>query len=188
MHEAHRLPEESQGAITDIMTRIRCIRVFNAFALVNGLQQLRDLLEKKTQHDEFTSKLKLVIIDSLGSLISPLLSSKQTMGHGVMLEVSRIMKAIAREHHIAFVVTNYAVTKVCSREVMPWPIANGHLCQDINASADLKPGLGEAWGYIPNSQLTFRQMSRTEKIEALLTKSTHNVRAFDCLVTELCLG
>jgi RAD51-like protein 3 len=113
MHEAHRLPDEPKMAIADIMTRIRCIRVFNAFSLINGLQQLRDLLEKTgCDEDPFASKLKLVVIDSLGSLISPILGSKQTMGHGIMIEISRIMKAIAREHHIAFLVTNYAVARV----------------------------------------------------------------------------
>lgn len=49
--------------------------------------------------------MKLLIVDSINSLISPILGGGQTHGHMVMMELGRVMKQIAVKHNIACIVS-----------------------------------------------------------------------------------
>jgi len=109
--------------------------------------------------------VKMLVIDSIGTLLSPILSTKQHSGRGLLTEISRLMKKIAQNHNIAFVVTNYAVGSA--------PGANR------DQSTRLKAGLGEAWSYVPHSQIFLRHQQSNDEhkgISATLSRSTRNVR------------
>ena len=50
--------------------------------------------------------MKLLIVDSINSLISPILGGGQTHGHMLMMELGRVIKQIAVKHNIACIVSN----------------------------------------------------------------------------------
>jgi hypothetical protein len=73
--------------------------------LLDLLERLRVELEGK--QSETFKRLRVIIIDSLGSLLGAVLGGQQgTFGHSMMMNVSRIMKSMASEYNIAFVVRN----------------------------------------------------------------------------------
>ena len=49
--------------------------------------------------------MKLLIVDGINSLISPILGGGQAQGHMLMMEIGRILKKIAVKHNIACIVS-----------------------------------------------------------------------------------
>ena len=49
--------------------------------------------------------MKLLILDSITPLISPILGGGQAQGHMLMMEIGRILKRLAFEHNIVTVVS-----------------------------------------------------------------------------------
>jgi len=93
----------------EVLSRIICFRVFDIFHLMQMLEQLKIQLENQTGYGQ---NLRLIIIDSLGSLISPILVNNPlvgTMGHTLMASLSRSIKFLAAEYNIAFLTTNFTV-------------------------------------------------------------------------------
>ncbi|KAI3811619.1 hypothetical protein L1987_21345 [Smallanthus sonchifolius] len=117
------------GIIQQAMRNIECHAVFDIYALLNVLHQLKSTLESQDGY-----KVRLVIIDSVSSLIAPLLGGGNAQGHALMVSVGYLLKKLADRHNIAVVVTNHMV----SGEV-----------------GNLKPALGESWKNIPHVRLQF---------------------------------
>jgi len=121
----------------DSMKRIRCFKPGDAFKLLSTLEHIHEQLTTPTFEDNYFSNLRLIIIDSLASVISTLLSM-QTAGHSIMVSLARMLKVLATEQNILILYTNFTVS--ADKETVS------------------KPALGETWSYVPDFQLSLEEM------------------------------
>ncbi|KAK8728549.1 hypothetical protein OTU49_009011, partial [Cherax quadricarinatus] len=88
-------------------------------------------------------KTKLVIVDSLPSILMPLLGGRQKQGWGIINELAAVLKSLASEQQAAVVVVNNVVqanfNSVKNR---------GH-----NSESNWKPALGRFWAHVPHIRL-----------------------------------
>jgi RecA/RadA recombinase len=94
--------EEKKRHFREVFSRIRIFKAFDIFTFFNILFQLKELLEKKTS--DFGFNLKMIIIDSLATLLAQNLVQKQLLGHAMMSETARYLKIFALDHQIAVLV------------------------------------------------------------------------------------
>ena len=85
------------------------------------------------------SNVSVLIIDSVASLLSPLLGKGQSQGYIQMFETIGKITGLMRAHSFCTIVTNYAV-------------------KSSDVSAQLKPALGEYWSVLPTQRLFFDRM------------------------------
>ncbi|NWW80853.1 RA51D protein, partial [Climacteris rufus] len=88
-----------------------------------------------------TGPLKMVLLDSVSAVISPLLGGRQSEGLGLMMLLSRELKSLAREFSLAVVVTNQ-VTRDSS-------------------TGQLKPALGRSWSFVPSTRVLLESREGT---------------------------
>lgn len=113
------------------MRNIECHAVFDIYTLLDHLHQLKSNLKSETGYE-----IGLIIIDSISSLIGPVLGGSNAQGHALMVSVGYLLKELAHQHNIAVLVTNHMVG---------------------GEGGSLKAALGESWKNIPHVQL---QLSR----------------------------
>ncbi|PWA59538.1 Rad51 domain-containing protein [Artemisia annua] len=123
------LPDEVDGNLQQAMKNIECHSVFDIYALLNVLRQLKLNLKSQTGY-----QVRLIIIDSISSLISPILGGSNAQGHALMVSIGYLLKELADRHNIAVVVTNHMVS---------------------GEGGTLKPALGESWKNVPHVRLQF---------------------------------
>ncbi|KAJ3694229.1 hypothetical protein LUZ60_009709 [Juncus effusus] len=138
--------EANERRLERIMSNIHCQMVFDVFALLDFLNQLElGLKHNKEKIEGCNSKLCLLIIDSISSLVAPILGGKNSHGRSILATIGIMLKQLAHEHNIAILVTNYMVGA---------------------EMGSLKPALGESWKIIPHLRILigFRTNYRTAKI------------------------
>ncbi|XP_047322228.1 DNA repair protein RAD51 homolog 4 [Impatiens glandulifera] len=113
----------------NIMERITCYSVFDIFNLMNVLHQLGSNLRSQLRS---SNEMRLLIIDSVSSLISPTLGGSASQGHALMVSAGVFLKKLAFEHNLSILVTNHMVG------------GEGGIS---------KPALGENWKSIPHVRL-----------------------------------
>ncbi|KAL6060743.1 DNA repair protein rad51d, variant 2 [Balamuthia mandrillaris] len=100
-----------------------------------------------------SNNLRLIIIDSLAAVLSPLLGT-QPFGNSMMQSITLKLRAMAQHYNLAILTTNYTVSG-----------------SEQEARA-IKPALGERWRYAPHSQLFLEaSFSSLDERVATLTKS-----------------
>ncbi|XP_074635022.1 DNA repair protein RAD51 homolog 4-like [Acropora palmata] len=152
--------------IHKILSRISVIQAFDIFSMLEALESVRQRLVSEIE-DEKTLQLRLVIVDCLAAVVSPVLGGQQIHGHSLMVNLSRILKSLAVEHSLAVVITNNVVAD------SSW-----------SSPFSTKPALGPTWGHVPSTRVfiqTQTEGSETNRI-ATITKSSrqklHLSRAF----------
>jgi len=140
---------ESQEVQVAALNRVECMKCFDVFSLLDALHALYEGV--KNNERNFHNQLKLVVIDSLGALISPVLGGKQSQGHALMISTMRLLKDMATRFHIAILITNYVVGAERGRH---------------------KAALGETWPYGPNTSLMLELQSTGASHRAVLIKSS----------------
>ncbi|XP_067032361.1 DNA repair protein RAD51 homolog 4-like isoform X2 [Acropora muricata] len=142
--------------IHKILSRISVIQAFDIFSMLEALESVRQRLVSETE-DEKTLQLRLVIVDCLAAVVSPVLGGQQIHGHSLMVNLSRILKSLAVEHALAVVITNNVVAD------SSW-----------SSPFSTKPALGPTWGHVPNTRVFIQKQtegSETNRI-ATITKSS----------------
>ncbi|XP_024975131.1 DNA repair protein RAD51 homolog 4 isoform X2 [Cynara cardunculus var. scolymus] len=119
------------GILQQAMRNIECHAVFDVYALLNVLHQQKLKLKSQTGY-----QVRLIIVDSISSLIAPILGGSNAHGHALMVSVGYLLKELADRHNIAVVVTNHMVG---------------------GEGGTLKPALGESWKNIPHVRLQLSQ-------------------------------
>ncbi|KAF3329973.1 DNA repair protein RAD51 4 isoform X1 [Carex littledalei] len=122
--------EEKERRLQMIMSNIYCQSVFDIFSLLDLLHHVESTLKHTVKLGG--SKLCLLIIDSVSSLIAPIIGGKNSQGWCMMASVGVLLKKIAYEHNISVLVTNHMVG---------------------GENGTLKPALGESWKCIPHVRL-----------------------------------
>ncbi|KAI7733449.1 hypothetical protein M8C21_014508, partial [Ambrosia artemisiifolia] len=89
------------GILQQALRNIECHAVFDIYALLNVLHQLQLNLESQAGY-----KVRLIIIDSISSLIAPILGGNNAQGHALMVSVGYLLKKLADRQNIAVVVSN----------------------------------------------------------------------------------
>ncbi|XP_077996230.1 DNA repair protein RAD51 homolog 4-like [Glandiceps talaboti] len=123
-------------------SRIRCISAFDVFEVIQILEETRSAFISASE--SFYTSLKLVILDCVAAVISPILGGQQTEGHLLMTHVSRILLTLAVDHALAIVVTNNMVQK-------GWD----------GGSGGTKPALGKYWVNVPHSRVVLAEGTAT---------------------------
>ncbi|CAN1230779.1 DNA repair protein RAD51 homolog 4 [Linum grandiflorum] len=91
------------------------------------------LSQESKEEEEDCMATRLLIIDSISSLITPILGGTSSQGRALMTSLGFLLKKLAHEHNIAVLVTNHMV--------------------GAGEGGSLKPALGESWKSIPHVRL-----------------------------------
>ncbi|KAM7443596.1 DNA repair protein rad51d [Porites harrisoni] len=143
--------------VCDILSRISVIQAFDIFSVVDVLEGVKQKLNTEENDDEI-QHLRMIIVDSVAAVVSPILGGQQIHGHSLMVNLSRILKSLAVEHSVAVVITNNVVT------------------DSSKSSFSTKPALGPTWAHVPNTRLFIQrspisQVDGTERIATVIKSS-----------------
>ncbi|XP_004870696.1 DNA repair protein RAD51 homolog 4 isoform X2 [Heterocephalus glaber] len=119
--------EEQAGALQ----RIQVAHAFDIFRMLDELQDLRGAVAQQVTGSSGT--VKVVVVDSVTAVVSPLLGGQQREGLALMMQLARELKTLARDLGIAVLVTN-------------------HMTRDRD-SGRLKPALGRSWSFVPSTRV-----------------------------------
>ncbi|CAN6442493.1 unnamed protein product [Victoria cruziana] len=120
---------EKERCFTRVMKSILCRPVFDILELSEVLHQIEITLASQVESQH--TKMRLLIIDSVSSLIAPILGRNST-GHSAMVSIGYLLKRLAIEYNVAVLVTNHMVG---------------------GEGGILKPALGESWKRLPHIRL-----------------------------------
>ncbi|XP_049628424.1 DNA repair protein RAD51 homolog 4 isoform X1 [Suncus etruscus] len=120
--------EEEQAAA---LQRIQVARAFDIFHLFGILQDLRGAVSQ--QVSDSSGMVKVVIVDSVAAVASPLLGGQQREGLALIMQLAQELKILAWDLGLAVVVTN-------------------HVTRDRD-TGKLKPALGRSWSFVPNTRI-----------------------------------
>ncbi|RLM84364.1 hypothetical protein C2845_PM04G10790 [Panicum miliaceum] len=142
--------QPKDARLKSVMRSIICESVFDIFALFEVLHQLEvSLLNDKVNNGG--SKVCLLIIDSISSLLAPIIGGKYPQGRSMMISVAVILKKLADEHNLSVLVTNHMVSA-----------GNGAV----------KPALGESWKAVPHVRLMLSRECQNNICTATVLKHT----------------
>ncbi|XP_010521813.1 PREDICTED: DNA repair protein RAD51 homolog 4 [Tarenaya hassleriana] len=116
----------------EVMSRISCQPVYDIFTMFDELQRL-EFTSRSQTNKESEYRLRLLVIDSISSLITPILGGNGSQGRALMVAAGYLLKKLAHEHNIAVLVTNHTV-------------GGGE-------GGNAKPALGQTWKSIPHVRL-----------------------------------
>ncbi|GFS30663.1 RmlC-like cupins superfamily protein [Actinidia rufa] len=100
---------------------------------------------------ETCGQVRLLIVDSISSLITPVLGGSGSHGHALMISAGSFLKRLAHEHNLAVLIF---LSPGSGRNLMAKAVTNHVVGGEGGA---LKPALGESWKSIPHVRL---QLSR----------------------------
>lgn len=141
--------EARERRLKRIMSNILCSSVFDIFALLDVLHQLEFTLKHQVKSGD--TKICLLIIDSISSLLTPILGGKGSEGRLLMVSTGIILKKLANEHNLSVLVTNHMVS---------------------GEGGILKPALGESWKSIPHVRLQLSYDQGSNICNASILKHT----------------
>jgi RecA/RadA recombinase len=125
----------------------------DAFAATRALDQIAsarfcDDADAVPWRGDGTAPLGLVVVDSLGALMSPLvsLSTPHAVGQGMLGQVARQLKSIAVENNAVVLAVNYSLH-------------------------DGMPALGRAWRFVANERLLLERSPGSPHVRATLTRA-----------------
>ncbi|KAK9157922.1 hypothetical protein Scep_004496 [Stephania cephalantha] len=162
------------GILERIMANILCKSVFDIFELFDTLDQLQTKLRDQARSSDH--KVRLLVIDSISSVISPILGGNMAYGillleisthkrRSLMISAGFLLKRIAYEHNLSVLVTNHMV--------------GGNV-------GSLKPALGESWKGVAHTRLLLSRVNRTNKCSISVLKHPSMARgnSVDFLIPE----
>ncbi|XP_039689473.1 DNA repair protein RAD51 homolog 4 isoform X3 [Medicago truncatula] len=126
----------------NILDRIICYPVFDVYQMFDLLHQLKINLRSQVFIDIVKSdhQVQVLIVDSISSLITPILRGNGPQGHALMISSGFLLKQLAHEHNIAVLVTNHVVG---------------------GDDGNPKPALGESWKSVPHVRLLLSRDCRS---------------------------
>ncbi|KGN47440.2 DNA repair protein RAD51 homolog 4 isoform X3 [Cucumis sativus] len=153
-----------QSMLQRVMTSISCHSVFNIFALFDVLHQLEFNLRSQTCKGD--RRVQLLIIDSISSLITPILGGSSSQGHALMISAGTLLKKIAHEHNIAVLVISYLKILQLQHGFLS-TVTNHTVGGDRGTS---KPALGESWKSVPHVRLQLSRDAGSNVCQASILK------------------
>lgn len=156
--------DDDQEIDIHVLSRISVFQAFDIFSMIEALESVRQSLSNEGE-DANIPHLKLIIVDCLAAVVSPILGGQQIHGHSLMVKLSRILNSLAFEHSVAVVITNNVVTDSSKL-----------------SSFSVKPALGPTWAHVPNTRLFIQKQIGTSESKriATVTKSTRQKVQVSC--------
>ncbi|XP_006305443.2 DNA repair protein RAD51 homolog 4 [Capsella rubella] len=136
-----------------VISRISCHTVYDIYTMLEILQGLDVTLRSQVQTNVNEQRLRLLVVDSISSLITPILGGSGSQGRALMVAVGYMLKKLAHEHSIAILVTNHTVG------------AGGE-------GVKTKPALGETWKSIPHVRLMLSRDHKNSNCTISILKHT----------------
>lgn len=127
----------SETTIAAALQRVHCAKTFDLYDLLDLLESIKASIDAGTE--AFYSSLKLIVVDSVTSVLAPLLGGKQSEGQGMMVHLARSLKSLAADYSIAVVVCNNMVR---------------------GERGEPKPALGRTWLSVPHTRIQLRVEGR----------------------------
>ena len=121
--------EERERVLANIHV-VRLYDLFDAFQLLDALG-----VEYAMRNHRGIKESRVLIVDSLSSLISPHLGAGTGLGYALMIALAHSIRKLAHAHRVAVLSTNHLVK------------------QDVNETKHAVPALGEGWVYQPHTRL-----------------------------------
>ncbi|KAF2882983.1 hypothetical protein ILUMI_23211 [Ignelater luminosus] len=157
MLDAEKLPADQIG---NIMSRILVKQINTKYELLNCLYSIQKEIDEGLT-------LRLIIIDSLPPLFYQ--TEESAKNYGVMNQFVNIMRFLAREYHLAFIVTN------C---ITIWYEGDFSMEKAITE----KLGLGRYWLSIANFRIMIKQTQEICKYGLNIVKSNKLPKGVNCTV------
>ncbi|XP_012359070.2 DNA repair protein RAD51 homolog 4 isoform X3 [Nomascus leucogenys] len=153
--------EEKQA---EALQRIQVVHAFDIFQMLDVLQELRATVAQQVTSSSGT--VKVVVVDSVTAVVSPLLGGQQREGLALMMQLAQELKTLALDLGMAVVVTN-------------------HITRDRD-SGRLKPALGRSWSFVPRTRILLDTIEGAGasggRRMACLTKSSRQPTGFQEMV------
>ncbi|GER39205.1 DNA repair protein RAD51 homolog 4 [Striga asiatica] len=118
---------EIKKTVQQVMSSIVCHSIFDMFTLLDMLRQLKNNLTSQVG-----CQVRMLIIDSLSSLIAPILGGGGVHGHALMLTTGFLLKELANEHNLSVLVAAFILSFVLASMKHSYLQINSH-----NDSEDL---------------------------------------------------
>ncbi|XP_004345403.2 hypothetical protein CAOG_05813 [Capsaspora owczarzaki ATCC 30864] len=141
--------------LTTTLEKIRVVFVHDLHSLLTVLEELLQHLQ--AQDDQVILASKLIVIDSIASVISPVIGT-QLRGHALTTRLARLLKVIAMDHAMGVLVTNYTVGQ-----------------HDRDADGGKRAALGQTWTHVPSTQILLGWGSLPTK-SAASSSATRRIR------------
>ncbi|CAN9501073.1 unnamed protein product [Ophioblennius macclurei] len=143
----------------EALQRIRIFRAFEIYPLLDCLHGLRGGPLQQASIGGGGGSVKVLIVDSVSAVLTPLLGGKQSEGMSLMTQVAGVLKTLAKDFNVAVLVTNH-VTR--------------------SAGGEVQPGLGASWSHVPRTRVLLERVEGSSLRRATLVKSSRQ----PCLLTE----
>ncbi|CAN6890740.1 unnamed protein product [Brassica oleracea] len=147
-----------------VLSRISCHTVYDIYTMFDTLQGLEVALRSQVQMNVNEYRLRLLVVDSISSTITPILGGSGSQGRALMVALGYMLKKLAHEHNIAVLVTNHTV--------------------GAGESGKTKPALGETWKSIPHVRLMLSRDNRNSNCTISILKHTSMVRTYTRLTNQ----
>ncbi|XP_065830808.1 DNA repair protein RAD51 homolog 4-like [Oscarella lobularis] len=142
------VPEVDEAKVNDVLRRVRCIEAHGIFRVIEILEEVGTKMIQ-IPSDSFYDNLKLIIIDSVAAVTSPILGGQQIQGHKLMMDMARLFKILATEFNLIVMCTNNVV---------------------YGNDGEVRPSLGKTWSHVPSTRLLLEMTS--SRRTASITKSS----------------
>ena len=169
----------SAGALLPLLPSLQNLSVValhDAHGLLALLHSVSASLQRAEQQPQSAGAagLRLLIVDSVASLLSPVLGGRgaQHRGHALLSSIAHALHAVAQQQRLAVLLTNNTTANVGRREAE-------------EATAAVHAALGESWRCVADTRLELT-VDRAEA-EAEAAQSSGSSRAATrCLTARLC--
>ncbi|XP_032242256.1 DNA repair protein RAD51 homolog 4 isoform X2 [Nematostella vectensis] len=108
------------------LSRLRCVQAFDVFSVLDCVETTKRHINQ--EDDPFYQDLRLIIVDSVAAIITPIL------GHTMMVHLARQLKSLAVDYALSILITNNVVS-------------------DSSVAGSVKPALGQTWAHFPNTRV-----------------------------------
>ncbi|XP_015454845.1 DNA repair protein RAD51 homolog 4 isoform X2 [Pteropus alecto] len=144
-----RTPDEEEQA--GALQRIHVVHAFDIFQMLDVLQDLRGTVTQQVNLSSGT--VKVVVVDSVTAVVSPLLGGQQREGLALMMQLAQELKTLAQDLGVAVLVRKWAWPVVLVVPLIPGlhQVTN-HMTRDRD-SGKFKPALGRSWSFVPSTRI-----------------------------------
>ncbi|XP_057852060.2 DNA repair protein RAD51 homolog 4 isoform X2 [Cryptomeria japonica] len=167
--------KDQQGEFERTMKEIFHYNVFDIYSMLDLLHHTEFCM--RTQDKNRNPMVRLLIVDSVSSVITPVLSGSNLQGHSLMISLGMILKKLALEYNLA--VLDSVLIRVifcqintiilCSERKNNTMITNHTV---LDKWGVLKPALGESWKCMPHVRLLLSRDPVNDICDISLIKHT----------------
>ncbi|KAI9205771.1 P-loop containing nucleoside triphosphate hydrolase protein [Polychytrium aggregatum] len=156
---------EQGMTIERLVARFRCIPCHDAFELVSVLEAVYEACScppASSPSVPSRTSIGLLVIDSVASILSPMLDfQKDVQGHVLLQTTANMLRDLVQSGHMAAVTVNHIIHFGEDKA----------LSNTMSESIDFRSALGTTWAFTPNYQLHFIGGTVLDSSETLSSRS-----------------